>query len=456
MEVSCGQEPASKSDHGTKSTKNTQSWWQALTGWPADEFAARRKAVMRRLREKWPANSKLNNKKLEVRQWLFPLIASFNDSTWPTDAPPHERFDRQLSHYTSWALYLNRTFDVPAATLVTPPAVKVPSYSFVHSDSVTPVRTRHASANTIQPSDYWSPSTDESETRSAELKSEQPFTESASETKPGLQAFKWDNMEVKIDALAFGLGVVWLPMIDLKPEPKTRSCHWADFQLGELYKQFSADTGYSIKPETHEFVYVSDQEDFPFFREGAYKVALRRFLQSAAVSHVMALRVQLRTILAEQMTKSPRTPLSSAFRAVDRTHPPMLLDKPSHASDVRQSQHSSTLNRAHRFLAVPQKRHALDAESADHTFNLNGSTNTNKRPRLTNGAEDEESQASQSKGALDRDRQASASRLTIGPITPREETARTDRAAERFLFPESEDGSREEQLAYTNVKTEQP
>lgn len=283
-------------EHVAKPTKNTQVWWQALTGWSQVEADAKRRAVVSRLRERWPANSKLNDKKLAVRQWLAPLVASFNENHWPADVPPNERRDRQVGYYTSWALYLNRTYDVPAPIPFTSPAVKTPSYSFVQSAPVTPLVVKQADIVAKRSSGGWSETTSSSDAPLTDFKSERTATEPASTSKHELSYFDWDDIEVKIDAVTLCLGTVWLPMLDLKPEPKRQPCHWADFRIAALYDQFSADTKYTVSTATHEFVYTANEEDFSFFRDGAYKVVLRRFLQQAAFSNVLRLRIQRRSI----------------------------------------------------------------------------------------------------------------------------------------------------------------
>lgn len=71
-----------KAAHVEKPTRNTKAWWQDLTKWTDDEFEERRKAIITRIREKWPEESMLSgrNQKHEVRQWLQPLASTFDDS----------------------------------------------------------------------------------------------------------------------------------------------------------------------------------------------------------------------------------------------------------------------------------------------------------------------------------------------------------------------------------------
>ena len=289
-----------KVEYGTKATRNTRKWWQNMTGWSDELFEARRNAVMIKIREKWPDEKGLNGRdgdgfqqKQQVRSCLRPLVQAANESHWPISATDADRLEKQLQHYVSWALYLNRSFNLSPL----PTAAHVPSYTIIQSDQPVLPDAKPRSALASRHIDNWSPTTSDDETEPvvSKLKSTSRTVESQSATTLRIQQdFDWDNVEIKIDASKLGLGTVWLPMFDLKPT-KNRICHWADFELNGLYELFAQDTGHAADSSLYEFVYTAGAEDFPFYRQGAFKVVLRRFSQSSITDHILSLHMRHRT-----------------------------------------------------------------------------------------------------------------------------------------------------------------
>ncbi|KAK5950495.1 hypothetical protein OHC33_008438 [Knufia fluminis] len=280
-----------------KFTKNTQAWWQLKTKWSEQEYINRRAAVIRKIRERWPDSNMLNGHGSKPRQeasdLLRPLVAAFDDSSWSDPSTSGQKFEKRLEMYTSWAFYLNRHFKLdesaPVTTLPT-----IPPYQPIQNDSkdskVLPVTRvdpiRH------EP-EYWSETTSDEIVQRAESTTVEPLPKS--EVKPQADT-DWDDIEVQIDANALDLGTVWLPMIDLKPVLRGQPCHWEDFELHELYNQFSQETGLKVDPTKHEFVYLSRGTKFVFYKPGAYKVMLKRFSQAASGQHnVLRLLIQPRS-----------------------------------------------------------------------------------------------------------------------------------------------------------------
>lgn len=85
----------------------------------------------------------------------------------------------------------------------------------------------------------------------------------------------WDDLDVKVNATELGFGVVWFPMMYLKPE-RDKQCHWTKFELGALVKTLTDETGLVVDLKKHQFVY----DDIIFTNRGAWKTVIRRFEKS--------------------------------------------------------------------------------------------------------------------------------------------------------------------------------
>lgn len=346
-----------KLDYGSKKTKNTKAWWQAKADWSSDEYEQRRQAIIARIRDKWPEEKMLNGRdgsrgqqKREVREWLRPLVITFNDTNWPYGATTENRIERQLQYYVSWALYLNRTFHY------SPTPATAPSHSILTSDQVDSRSPQSRLSMAGQTSTYWSDSSSDNETERLEVKSSsreslkppvsRPVSIKREQDQP---LFSWDNVELRIDATELNMGEVWLPMIDLKPGNKHAFCHWADFNLASLYTSLSAEAGVIISPNTHKFVYLNSAKPFEFYREGAYRIILKRFSQAFQPDDILQFQIlrhtpQTRTAVARR-PNSYLTPPETARRTdnvVDTHERAGGYHEvfPPHSSSIEHAQHS--------------------------------------------------------------------------------------------------------------------
>lgn len=412
----------------SKYTKNTKLWWQAKTGWSDDEYAYRRNAVYNKIREKWPEEKLLNGRdgngtrvKQDIRDWLRPLVISFNDHNWPYGATL-DRVERQLQPYVSWALYLNRhppTLNMPTiATSATAATVantantaastpSLPSYSFVTPDqhNVSASKSR-VSINTA-PTDYWSETSSEDESTAPPIGPRHPTgsirkSESVVTQSPSTAGhFDWDNVEVQIDVRIFDQDYVWLPMYDLKPAPKHLLSHWADFRLLDLYNQLSTELSVDIDQNKYQFAYLNQPGCFPFRREGAYRIALKRFAQMGAADQILRLRLE----------KTPQTASSGINYSGGVTN---------QRTPQQPSRQSSTVSKRPSELTQPQSKPILTSDvrapSANtHRPSLNGNRSLenvgerpSKRPRLPS----HDSRQSVSRGTTHSNTPASVNQFT--------------------------------------------
>lgn len=368
-----------KGDYGSKKTKNTKVWWQAKTGWSADEFDRRRNAIIARIRERWPEEKTLSGRdgtggqqKNEVKEWLRPLVVSFNDTNWPYGATDQNRIERQLQYYVSWALYLNRTFHFP------PGSSLQPSNSVLSTDQPTSQLNRSRLALAAQKSGYWSESPSDNETTKLDIEPESKNSSKimgpllASRTASSIPSFDWDDVEVRVDAHELGLGEIWLPMIDLKTTPKHSPSHWADFSLAKLYKHLSAETGVAIDPDKHRFVCLNSAEPFEFYREGAYRIMLKRFSQTPHPDKVLFLRIMRQ---GSQQSLATTTEQRSFYLTPPQTAP--------RADDYFTSSRALNL---HRTSTPP---HPLQTEHNSYLATLQDSEVTRSGSKRRNRSKDE-------------------------------------------------------------------
>ena len=333
--------------------KNSKRYWITLTGWSNDIYEYRKKAVLARVRDKWPTKASLNARagdgrgtlvNQELRDWLRPLVITFNDTNWPDyAATPQSRLREQVNCYKSWALHLNagststssatEALSRPSTIVnVTPLHANVPPIPLV-----SPV---HQNTSPLQSGDivHHDPTASISQSPVVRAPSVNYWSESSSDDKEGQYAtshvrsntvttetplasnrFNWDDVEVRIEAGELSFDTIWVPMHDLKPSPKHAPCHWADFSLKQLYKQLSLEMDLRIEPHSYQFVYLSQPGQFKFFREGAYRIALKRFSQMADSSnkalHLKVERRNNRTDSANMSGQSPFPPTTSTVKS---------------------------------------------------------------------------------------------------------------------------------------------
>lgn len=402
-------------DTDSKFTRNTKVWWQDKTGWTDDEYAYRRNAVYNKIRERWPEEKSLNGRdgngalvKQEIRDWLRPLIISFNDQNWPPGAT-RDRVERQLQPYISWALYLNRhppTLNMPTIATSTHAANMVsqvkttptlPSYSFVTPSQLTTSDSRSIDPmNTIQ-GDYWSQtSSDEDEPAPIKTPYQSRKSQSVVTQSPSTIGFDWDDIEVVIDASCIKQDHIWIPMYDLKPAPKHSPAHWADFRMMNFFRKVSSELNIEIDQENYQFVYQNQPGNFTFRREGAYHIALKRFSQMSPADQVLRLRLErvsahggfaitsLRTGTGHQIpVQTPHRPSALTKRPSEVNQPgaKQIITSDVHLNGVNGGQTSIGTNKPHEWGAQrPRKRTKFTTENAEPSPSFSGETTSSDTP----------------------------------------------------------------------------
>lgn len=263
--------------------QNVQYFIGKLNLYNGQLYDTQRIAILQRLRAKWPTRfdlKKTDQALLDVAEWIKPVILGFPSEK---NLLPHEMEDR-LAVYTEWAFRLNDwSRDEMRKSARLSDLAGVDKHELEEDTIVTGADPAQDSGR--QDSAQGSTQAMAGNTHSSSA----PDSTSASVTAFS-RAFAWDDVELAVDATVLGLGLIWLPLIQLKPV-KSETCHWSDFTFAKFISSLEAETGTKINTGTVQFVY----RDIKFSNPGAWNIVLKRFGESVSgQENILRLTVQIK------------------------------------------------------------------------------------------------------------------------------------------------------------------
>lgn len=265
-----------------------------------DLYESRKADMLHRIRLRWQKRGDLDPKseqqQKQLKEWIDPLVRS-----WPVGTEPFNLRDvqRRLEFYTSWAFTINwqsRDEQRKKDSRITQDSTQVrtagPSTSKnefqLHNTTTDKDADIQKGVEGLKQGGIGQPHSDTQQTLGSffgisAVASQTQDLHTTSTVHPAsigstTTTLDWDAIEIAIDARVIGLGTVWLPMIDIKPDA-AGPYHWSDFDITKLREHIENDTEKKIDMTIHNLVYQRGFNEVVVNARGSYKIALKWFVE---------------------------------------------------------------------------------------------------------------------------------------------------------------------------------